>query len=291
VKLIETVSDLQSELAGARARGLNVVFVPTMGALHEGHLSLIEEANLVPDAFVVMSIFVNPTQFGKGGDFERYPRTLESDIKALSTLTNGPAVLFVPSVEEVYAGGIDAPLKPRAGALGSVFEGAARPGHFEGMLHIVSWFFEVIKPQVAVFGAKDAQQLFLIKRMVHREFNDSIDILEARTIREDDYLARSSRNRFLSEEGRSFAPVLFRIMIQVQEQITDGELPSVALAEARGALDCPPLAKLDYLALVDKSTFSPIGDGFSGEAQLLVAVVVDGVRLIDNITFYIQEPA
>ena len=291
MKLIETVSDLQSELAGARARGLNVVFVPTMGALHEGHLSLIEEANLVPDAFVVMSIFVNPTQFGKGGDFERYPRTLESDIKALSTLTNGPAVLFVPSVEEVYAGGIDAPLKPRAGALGSVFEGAARPGHFEGMLHIVSWFFEVIKPQVAVFGAKDAQQLFLIKRMVHREFNDSIDILEARTIREDDYLARSSRNRFLSEEGRSFAPVLFRIMIQVQEQITDGELPSVALAEARGALDCPPLAKLDYLALVDKSTFSPIGDGFSGEAQLLVAVVVDGVRLIDNITFYIQEPA
>jgi pantoate--beta-alanine ligase len=291
VKLIETVSDLQSELDGARTRGLNVVFVPTMGALHEGHLSLIEEANLVEDAFVVMSIFVNPTQFGKGEDFERYPRTLESDIKALSTLTNGPAVLFVPSVEEVYAGGIDAPLKPRAGALGSVFEGAARPGHFEGMLHIVSWFFEVIKPQVAVFGAKDAQQRFLIKRMVHREFNDSIDILEARTIREDDYLARSSRNRFLSEEGRSFAPVLFRIMIQVQEQITEGELPSVALAEARGALDCPPLAKLDYLALVDKSTFSPIGDGFSGEAQLLVAVVVDGVRLIDNITFYIQEPA
>ena len=262
-----------------------------MGALHEGHLSLIEEANQVPDAFVVMSIFVNPTQFGKGEDFERYPRTLESDIKALSTLATGPAALFVPSVEEVYASGIDAPLKPRAGALGSVFEGAARPGHFDGMLHIVSWFFEVIKPEVAVFGAKDAQQLFLIKRIVHREFNDSIEIIEANTVREDDYLARSSRNRFLTELGRSFAPVIFASLINVQERITEGVLPSEALAEASSALDCPPLAKLDYLALVDKSTFSPIGDGFSGEAQLLVAVVVDGVRLIDNITFYIQEPA
>lgn len=291
MKLVETVADLKGELEAAKASGQTVVFVPTMGALHEGHLSLIEEANLVPDAFVVMSIFVNPTQFGKGEDFERYPRTLESDIKALSTLDTGPAVLFVPAVEEVYAAGIDTPLKPRAGALGSVFEGAARPGHFDGMLHIVSWFFGVIRPEVAVFGAKDAQQLFLIKRMVNREFSDSIEILEANTVREDDYLARSSRNRFLTELGRSFAPVIFATLIQVQERITEGELPSVVLAEASSPLDCPPLAKLDYLALVDKSTFSPISDGFSGEAQLLVAVVVDGVRLIDNITFYIQEPA
>lgn len=291
MKLVETVSDLQAELVAARAKGMTVVFVPTMGALHEGHLSLVEEANMVQNPFVVMSIFVNPTQFGKGEDFERYPRTLESDIKALSHLGNPPAVLFVPAVEEVYAEGIGAPLKPRAGALGSVFEGAARPGHFEGMLHIVSWFFEVIKPEVAVFGAKDAQQLFLIKRMVHREFNDSIEIIEAATVREDDYLAKSSRNRFLSEDARSYAPNIFATMIQVQERINDGELASAVLAEASSALDSPPLAKLDYLALVDKSTFSPISDGFSGEAQLLVAVVVDGVRLIDNITFYIQEPA
>ena len=291
MKLVETVSQLQADIAAAKASGKNIVFVPTMGALHEGHLSLVEEANQVADAFLVMSIFVNPTQFGRGEDFDRYPRTLESDIKALSALSNPPAVLFVPSVDEVYPSGMDAPLKPRAGALGSVFEGAARPGHFEGMLHVVSWFFEVAKPEVAVFGAKDAQQLFLIKRMVHREFNDSIEIIEAQTVREDDYLARSSRNRFLSEDGRSFAPVLFATLIQVQEQITNGELPSAALSFASSALDSPPLAKLDYLALVDKSTFSPISDGFHGEAQLLVAVVVSGVRLIDNITFYIQEPA
>ena len=291
MKLVETVSQLQEEIAAAKANGKNVVFVPTMGALHEGHLSLVEEANQVADAFVVMSIFVNPTQFGKGEDFDRYPRTLESDIKALSALTNPPALLFVPSVEEVYPEGMDAPLKPRAGALGSVFEGASRPGHFEGMLHVISWFFEVIKPEVAVFGAKDAQQLFLIKRMVHREFNDSIEIIEAQTIREEDYLARSSRNRFLTEDGRSFAPLLFATLIQVQEQITNGELPSVAIASASKALEASPLGKLDYLVLVDKSTFSPISDGFHGEAQLLVAVVVSGVRLIDNITFYIQEPA
>ena len=291
MKIVESVSQLQSDIAEAKANGKKVVFVPTMGALHEGHLSLIEEANQIHDAFVVMSIFVNPTQFGEGEDFDIYPRGIESDIKALAGLDNPPALLFVPAVEEVYSAGIDAPLKPRAGALGSVFEGAARPGHFEGMLHVVSWFFEMVKPEAAVFGAKDAQQLFLIKRMVHREFGDSIEIIEAETIREDDYLAKSSRNRFLTVEGRGFAPALFASMIQVQEQITEGVLPSIAIAEASKALDVPPLGKLDYLVLVDKSTFSPISDGFSGVAQLLVAVVVEGVRLIDNITFYIQEPA
>jgi pantoate--beta-alanine ligase len=291
VKLVETVAELQKELDAARAVGKKVVFVPTMGALHEGHLSLVEEANQVQDAFVVMSIFVNPTQFGKGEDFDRYPRTLDSDRAALLELANPPAILFIPSVQEVYAEGTAAPLKPRAGALGSVFEGVARPGHFDGMLHVVSWFFEVIKPQVAVFGAKDAQQLYLIKRMVHREFNDSIEIIEARTIREEDYLAKSSRNRFLSVEAREFAPTIFATMIEVQEEITEGVEPTVALTKAKSALDSPPLAKLDYLALVDKSDFAPITDEFSGDALLLVAVVVDGVRLIDNITFYIQEPA
>jgi len=260
-----------------------------MGALHEGHLSLIEEARRVPNSFVVLSIFVNPTQFGKGEDFDKYPRTLESDLSSLDAVQ--PDLVFAPSVDEVYANGIDAPMKPRAGALGSVFEGASRPGHFEGMLHIVFWFFELIKPKVAVFGAKDAQQLFLIKRMIHREFADSIEIIEAETVREEDLLARSSRNRFLSPEGRAYAPELFRALLDIQEQITEGTNPSVALSEARGALTSEPLAKLDYLALVDKRTFAPIDDDFTGEAQLLVASVVTGVRLIDNLTFYIQEPA
>jgi len=288
MKLVHSIIELQETLEAVRDTK-TVVFVPTMGALHEGHLSLIEEARRVPNSFVVLSIFVNPTQFGKGEDFDKYPRTLESDLVSLEAVQ--PDLVFAPAVDEVYANGIDAPMKPRAGALGSVFEGASRPGHFEGMLHIVSWFFDLVKPKVAVFGAKDAQQLFLIKRMVQREFADSIEIIEAETIREEDLLARSSRNRFLSPEGRAYAPELFRAMLSVQEQITDGVKPSEALAEARRALEAQPLAKLDYLALVDKRTFAPIDDDFAGEAQLLVASVVSGVRLIDNLTFYIQEPA
>ena len=288
MKLVHSIIELQETLEAVRDTK-TVVFVPTMGALHEGHLSLIEEARRVPNSFVVLSIFVNPTQFGKGEDFDKYPRTLESDLSSLDAVQ--PDLVFAPSVDEVYANGIDAPMKPRAGALGSVFEGASRPGHFEGMLHIVFWFFELIKPKVAVFGAKDAQQLFLIKRMIHREFADSIEIIEAETVREEDLLARSSRNRFLSPEGRAYAPELFRALLDIQEQITEGTNPSVALSEARGALTSEPLAKLDYLALVDKRTFAPIDDDFTGEAQLLVASVVTGVRLIDNLTFYIQEPA
>jgi pantoate--beta-alanine ligase len=288
MKLVHSITELQETLEAVRETK-TVVFVPTMGALHEGHTSLIEEARRVPNSFVVLSIFVNPTQFGKGEDFDKYPRTLESDLVSLEAVQ--PDLVFAPSVDEVYANGIDEPMKPRAGALGSVFEGASRPGHFEGMLHIVSWFFELVKPKVAVFGAKDAQQLFLIKRMVQREFADSIEIIEADTVREEDLLAKSSRNRFLSPEGRAYAPELFRTMLSVQEQITDGVKPSVAIAEARRALEVQPLAKLDYLALVDKRTFAPIDDDFTGVAQLLVASVVTGVRLIDNLTFYIQEPA
>jgi len=285
MKLVHSITELQETLEAVRETK-TIVFVPTMGALHEGHISLIEEARRVPNSFVVLSIFVNPTQFGKGEDYDKYPRTLESDLVSLEAVQ--PDLVFAPAVDEVYANGIAAPMKPRAGALGAVFEGASRPGHFEGMLHIVSWFFELIKPKVAVFGAKDAQQLFLIKRMIHREFADSIEIIEAETVREEDLLARSSRNRFLSPEARAYAPELFRALLDIQEQITN---PSVALSEARGALTSEPLAKLDYLALVDKRTFAPIDDDFTGEAQLLVASVVSGVRLIDNLTFYIQEPA
>jgi pantoate--beta-alanine ligase len=291
MKLVESVRDLQEQLDKARGLGQRIVFVPTMGALHEGHLSLVDEANKVQDAFVVVSIFVNPAQFGKGEDFDRYPRTLESDLDALSKASLAPAVVFVPSVQEVYPDGMKPPFKLRAGALGSVFEGAARPGHFDGMLHIVSWFFELIKPEVAIFGEKDAQQVFLIKRMLHREFNDSIEILEAQTVRESDFLAKSSRNRFLSEKAREFAPLIFATMVEVSENIVEGLAIAESLSLGRSALDQPPLAKLDYLALVDKSNFSPIGDKFEGEAQMIVAVVVDGVRLIDNLTFYIQEPA
>ena len=284
MKIILTVADLRKELDHL----VNVGFVPTMGALHEGHLSLIELA-IEEASVVVVSIFVNPTQFGDAVDFDRYPRTLETDVAMLESLPKVPDFLFVPSVQEVYPDGLDAPLAPRAGALGSVFEGASRPGHFEGMLHVVSWLFRAVRPELAVFGAKDAQQLFLVKRMVHREFKDEIRILEGETVRSNSMLALSSRNARLSPEGLAIAPVLFETMANAEELITEGVAPSIALQRARKRIESQPLAKLDYLALVSKETFAPIADDFTGNAVMLVAAVIDGVRLIDNISFYIRE--
>jgi len=284
VKVVHTVRELRAELDAS----VSVSFVPTMGALHEGHLALIELAQIEAEV-VVVSIFVNPTQFSDDQDFAKYPRTLDTDIEMLQSLQKGPDILFAPSVDEVYPDGLGQPPAPRAGALGSVFEGASRPGHFEGMLHVVSWFFRAVRPQVAVFGAKDAQQLFLVKRMVHREFKDQIRVVEVETVRAENMLARSSRNARLSLEAFAAAPVLFEAMVKAEELITEGVAPSIALESARKQIESQPLAKLDYLALVNKENFAPIADDFSGHAQMLVAAVVDGVRLIDNISFYIQE--
>jgi len=284
VKVVHTVQDLRAELEGKA----NVGFVPTMGALHEGHMSLIELAKKEAD-LVVVSIFVNPTQFGDSTDFAKYPKDLDQDIQRLESLDKALDILFAPTVQEVYPEGLVEPLEPRAGALGSVFEGVSRPGHFEGMLHVVSWFFRAVDPQVAVFGAKDAQQLFLVKRMVHREFKDQIRIVEGETVRAESMLALSSRNARLSPEGLAAAPVLFEAMILASELIGEGVAPSIALEQAKKQIESQPLAKLDYLALVSKESFAPIADDFTGIALMLVAAVVDGVRLIDSISFYIQE--
>ena len=284
MKVVHTVQDLRAELEGKA----NVGFVPTMGALHEGHMSLIELAKKEAD-FVVVSIFVNPTQFGDSTDFAKYPKDLDQDIQRLESLGKAPDILFAPTVQEVYPEGLPEPLEPRAGALGSVFEGVSRPGHFEGMLHVVSWFFKAVDPQVAVFGTKDAQQLFLVKRMVHREFKDQIRIVEGETVRAESMLALSSRNARLSPEGLAAAPSLFEAMILASELIGEGVVPSIALEQAKKQIESQPLAKLDYLALVSKESFAPIADDFTGLALMLVAAVVDGVRLIDSISFYIQE--
>ena len=284
MKVVHTVQDLRAELEGKA----NVGFVPTMGALHEGHLSLIELAQKEAD-FVVVSIFVNPTQFGDSTDFAKYPKDLDQDIQRLESLDRAPDILFAPTVQEVYPEGLPERLEPRAGAIGSVFEGVSRPGHFEGMLNVVSWFFKAVDPQVAVFGTKDAQQLFLVKRMVHREFKDQIRIVEGETVRAESMLALSSRNAWLSPEGLAAAPVLFEAMILASELIGEGVAPSIALEQAKKQIESQPLAKLDYLALVSKESFAPIADDFTGIALMLVAAVVDGVRLIDSISFYIQE--
>jgi len=270
--------------------------------LHAGHLSLVEKAREYAD-LVVVSIFVNPLQFGAGEDFDKYPRTLEADAKVLEAA--GADILFAPTVEVVYpeaaelgvAAGIDAArakakLNPalQSGEVGTAFEGAARPGHFDGMLAVVARLFELVKPDFAVFGAKDAQQLFLIRRMAATLFPD-LHIIQAPIIREASGLAMSSRNRYLDAAALKVAEQLSKALnVGKAAAETLGAKPSMAINAARARLDGVPEAKLDYLALVDPNSFENIDDSCTGRALMLIAAVVGTTRLIDNLTIDFQEP-
>jgi len=299
VKNVFTAADLTAAIDEERdlpgCAGLKVAFVPTMGALHEGHLSLVRKAREYAD-LVVVSIFVNPLQFGAGEDFEKYPRTLEADASVLEAA--GADVLFAPTVDVVYPAGIEAAhaaakLRPalQSGEVGKTFEGAARPGHFDGMLAVVSRLFELVNPDFAVFGAKDAQQLFLIKRMAATEFPD-LHIIEAPIVREASGLAMSSRNRYLDDTKLEVAGHLSKALnVGKAAAETVGAKPSLAVNAARARLGGAPEAKLDYLALVDPSSFEPIDDSFTGRALMLIAAVVGNTRLIDNLTIDFQEPS
>ena len=292
--------DEERELPGCA--GLKVAFVPTMGALHDGHLSLVAKAREYAD-LVVVSIFVNPLQFGAGEDFDKYPRTLEADANRLEEA--GADVLFAPTVEVIYpevtelgiVAGIDAArakakLNPalQSGVVGTTFEGAARPGHFDGMLAVVARLFELVNPDFAVFGAKDAQQLLLIRRMAAQAFPD-LHIIEAPIVRETSGLAMSSRNRYLDAAALAVAEQLSKAL-QVGKAAAEtlGAKPSLAVNAARARLEGVPEAKLDYLALVDPKSFEPIEETFTGRALMLIAAVVGSTRLIDNLTIDFQEP-
>jgi pantoate--beta-alanine ligase len=284
--------DEERDLPGCA--GLKVAFVPTMGALHDGHLSLVRQAREYAD-LVVVSIFVNPLQFGAGEDFDKYPRTLEADAAVLEAA--GADVLFAPMVDVVYPDGVEAAnaaaaARPalQSGEVGKTFEGAARPGHFDGMLAVVARLFELVNPDFAVFGAKDAQQLFLIKRMAATEFPD-LHIIEAPIVRETSGLAMSSRNRYLDAAALEVAGQLSKALnVGKAAAETLGAKPSLAVNAARARLEGVPEAKLDYLALVDPSSFELIDDSFTGRALMLIAAVVGNTRLIDNLTIDFQEP-
>jgi pantoate--beta-alanine ligase len=272
---VTSLNELSAAVEDAKARELEVAFVPTMGALHEGHLSLIKEARR-HTPFVVVSIFVNPLQFGAGEDFEKYPRTIEEDAEKLAEAAVD--VLFTPTVNDLYRGNMN--VSESAGHLGEIYEGAARPEHFDGMLTVVSRLFEAVKPDYAVFGAKDAQQIFLIRQLAAKKF-PALQIIEAPTIREASGLAMSSRNRFLSAENRAIAENLAAALKAGEAASTAG--PASAVQAARNQMLKAPEAKLDYVALVDADTFEPVTDGFSGRAILLIAAVVGETRLIDNL--------
>jgi pantoate--beta-alanine ligase len=287
VRTISTAADVALLVSRAKIAGKKVAFVPTMGAIHEGHLSLVRLAKEKAD-LVVVSIFVNPLQFGKEEDFETYPRTELEDAKLLSKA--GTDVLFTPSVQEVYPNG-QLSVTESAGPVGAMYEGDARPGHFDGMLTVVSRLFDIVQPDTVIFGAKDAQQLYLIRQMVKRQNpqgnRDPIEVIEAPTIRDSKGLALSSRNKRLSKVEMNAALTLSKALSAASTAASQGAKPSVSYFAASSVFSSSPEAKLDYLALVDPETFEKIPDGFTGQALMIVAANVGNVRLIDNrlITF------
>ncbi|MER6145137.1 pantoate--beta-alanine ligase [Streptomyces sparsogenes] len=289
--------------------------VMTMGALHEGHASLIRaaRARVGAEGLVTVTVFVNPLQFGAGEDLDRYPRTLDADLEVAAAA--GADIVFAPPVEEVYAGG-EPRVRMAAGPMGERYEGASRPGHFDGMLTVVAKLLHLTRPDLAFFGEKDAQQLALIRRMV-LDLDFPVEIVGVPTVREDDGLALSSRNRYLSARERSTALALSRALSEGREAglqaaralhspaslgSADGAgsppgagparvaSPRTVRAAARAVLDAaallePPLV-LDYVALVDPSDFTEVADDHTGEAVLAVAAKVGDTRLIDNVRLW-----
>ncbi len=280
--LATTRAELAELLAEARADALPVGFVPTMGALHEGHASLFRaareriagEGRTGP---LVVSIFVNPLQFGAGEDLDRYPRTLDEDLKICER--EGVDIVFAPSVDEVYPGG-DPQVTIRAGARGKVLEGKVRPGHFRGVLTVVAKLFGLVRPDVAVFGQKDYQQLVLIRRMA-LDLNLGVEVVGAETHREDDGLALSSRNRYLDDEQRHQAAGLSRALRAAQDAARYGA--TSALGAARAEIRGTDGVDLDYLVVTDPDLGDLPDDVPPGtDARILIAARVGSTRLIDN---------
>ena len=268
-------ADLRAVTRTLRSAGRRVVLVPTMGALHEGHRELIRHARLAKGSTVtVVSIFVNPLQFGPGEDLERYPRPLESDLEVCRS--EGVELVFTPGVEDVYPAGADTTVEP--GPLGSELEGAVRPGHFAGVLTVVAKLFGVVGPDVAYFGEKDYQQLVLVGRMA-RDLHFPVAVVGVPTVREDDGLALSSRNAYLSDSDRPRAVALQRALRAGASVSAHG--PDAVLDAARAVLALEPALELDYLELRDPD-LRP--DPQEGKARLLVAARLGTTRLIDNIT-------
>ena len=248
-----------------------IAFVPTMGALHQGHISLVQEAKSLADQ-VVMSIFVNPTQFESVEDLAKYPRTLNADIQLAEAA--GVDLLWTPDVSEIYP---DKYKLIDAGELGRIYEGHSRAGHFDGVLTVVNRLFEIVKPDYAIFGEKDFQQLFLIKEFSKRA-HPGIEIISGKTIREDSGLALSSRNVRLSPEEKNSALVISRALEIGSKQQSYAEIKSRVLAELFTEIDF----KLDYFAIVNPKSLLEVDQSHTGPVQLLLAGWVGSVRLIDN---------
>jgi pantoate--beta-alanine ligase len=279
---VTAVAHTRAELAAARATlGPTVALVPTLGALHEGHRSLIRRARQIADQTVV-SIFVNPLQFAAGEDLDRYPRPLEADLAMCAE--EGVALAFVPSRAEMYPR--EPVVRVVAGAIGQRFEGASRPGHFDGVLTVVAKLFGLVRPDVAVFGRKDAQQLALVRAMVV-DLDLPVRIEAAPLIRDADGLALSSRNAYLAAPDRVAALALSRALRAGAQAAGSGAAPADVVAAVRAVLEAQPGVDIDYVALVDPDTFEDVDAGGPAaradlQAVLAVAARVGATRLIDN---------
>ncbi len=277
MKLVKTISALQTALESERLKGLKTGFVPTMGALHEGHLSLVQKAGKEND-LVVVSIFVNPTQFNDKADLERYPRNLEADTKKLSALKCD--YVFAPSPEEVYPE--PDTRKFNFGNLESVMEGKFRPGHFNGVAQVVSRLFDIVKPDRAYFGMKDFQQLAIIKEMV-RQLNSPVEIVPVEIMREENGLAMSSRNMLLEPGYRKEAPEIYQALLKIKELKKDNSVEGVTNI-VKSEIEKNHLLKVEYLEIVDQENLLPVQSWDEPTAKIACAAVFAGkIRLIDNI--------
>jgi pantoate--beta-alanine ligase len=278
VELTQSIADARERCATARAKGLSVGFVPTMGALHQGHGRLIKAARSECE-FVVLSIFVNPLQFGANEDLSAYPRPMDKDRAVAQAL--GCDLVFAPTQAEMYPeGGPVVTVDP--GPLGDRLEGASRPGHFRGVLTVVAKLFDVVGPSRAYFGEKDAQQLALIRRMI-TDLGFPVAVVGVPTVREIDGLALSSRNAYLGPEERRTAPALFDALSAAASMVRQGERDANAIrAEVAKRIGAQPLARLDYVAVVDDATWEDVNT-ITGPSRALVAALVGSARLIDNL--------
>ncbi len=296
MRTITTTAELRSALAllreqGKQDRQRSIGFVPTMGALHEGHRSLVRLSKQDSDITVV-SIFVNPTQFGPSEDFERYPRTLEADASLL--IEEEVEFLFAPTVDQIYPTGHSTQVHP--GAIATLYEGKRRPGHFDGVATVVSILFNIVQPHAAYFGQKDAQQVAIIKKLV-RDLAFPVEMVVGPTVREKDGLALSSRNRYLTPADRTEATALSKTLLLVRDLLLARHSVPSAIAEGIAKFHAlAPHGILDYLDIVDPETFQPIAsfEGWGeaepspsgrgqGEGSIIIAAAFGATRLIDNI--------
>ncbi len=281
IVVARTIAELRAAVASARRAGMTVGLVPTMGALHRGHRSLVEAARR-QTGFVVVSIFVNPTQFGPHEDLSRYPRTFEADLDLCAQ--GGAAVVFAPEVAELYPTGSLGTFVEVPG-LGDVLEGASRPGHFRGVATVVLKLFNLVGPDVAFFGAKDYQQQLVIRQMIH-DLDVPIRLATEPTVREADGLAMSSRNRYLDPTERQAAPVLYRALQGARLAVDAGERDSDRVRQIlQTTIESEPLARVDSIELVDAQTLGRVTRLEADRPVVaLLAVRVGPARLIDNIT-------